>query len=205
MQASYCGLVLSGGRGSRMGGVDKGLLLWHGIPMAEHVCRLLRPFTCEVLVSCNRNQEQYGTFATRLLSDPLNDYPGPLAGILAGLRAMNSSHLLVLPCDLPAISHALMNDLKALSQQHPDRPVVVRQGVGLQPLVCVLPHSIKEAVESVWAAGERSPGRVWQQLQAVELHCAEDDPQLININYPALLAEALEPCTQNTRRTYASN
>nr|MBP8202556.1 NTP transferase domain-containing protein [Pseudomonas sp.] len=59
MQVSFSGLVLSGGRGSRMGGVDKGLVLWQGLPMAEHVCRQLTPLVAQVLVSCNRNQALY--------------------------------------------------------------------------------------------------------------------------------------------------
>lgn len=193
MQVSFSGLVLSGGRGSRMGGADKGLVLWRGTPMAEQVCRQLRPLVCEVLVSCNRNQEQYSAFATHTLGDALSDYPGPLAGIVVGLRAMRGSHLLVLPCDLPAISSTLLEDLLALSRQHPDRPVVVRQGAHLQPLVCVLPRTLKEAVEMAWDQGERSPNRLWQALQAVELPCAEDDPQLINVNSAAVLAAALTP------------
>lgn len=191
MQAIFSGLVLSGGRGSRMGGVDKGLVHWHGTPMAEHVCRQLTPLVCEVLVSCNRNQQHYATFATHILGDTLSDYPGPLAGILAGLHAMRGSHLLVVPCDLPAISRALLIDLQTLSQLHPSRPVVVRQGARLQPLVCILPQALKEAVQSAWDKGERSPNRLWQHLQAVELACAEDDPQLINVNCPAVLAAAL--------------
>ena len=205
MQVSFSGLVLSGGRGSRMGGVDKGLVLWQGLPMAEHVCRQLTPLVAHVLVSCNRNQALYSRFAVQLVADTLSDYPGPLAGILVGLQAMHSSHLLVVPCDLPAISAELLRALQALSAQHPERPVVVRQGDRLQPLVCVIPRSLTATIETAWAHGERSPNRLWQQLQAVELVCAADDPQLININSPDLLAAALTPCTQNTRRTYAGD
>jgi molybdenum cofactor guanylyltransferase len=190
MQMSFSGLVLSGGRGSRMGGADKGLVHWRGMPMAEHVCRQLSPLTCEVLLSCNRNQAQYSVFATQILGDAQSDYPGPLAGIVTGLRTMRGSHLLVLPCDLPAITSALLAGLQRLSRQYPERPVVVRQGAGLQPLVCVVPRELKEAIELAWDQGERSPNRLWQQLQAVELACAEDDPQLINVNSLDILAAA---------------
>ena len=67
---------------------------------------------------------------------------------------------------------------------------MVRQGAGLQPLVCVVPRELKEAIELAWDQGERSPNRLWQQLQAVELACAEDDPQLINVNSLDILAAA---------------
>lgn len=203
MQVSFSGLVLSGGRGSRMGGVDKGLVHWHGTSMAEQVCRRLEPLVCEVLVSCNRNQARYAAFATRVLGDTQQDYPGPLMGILQGLRALRGSHLLVVPCDLPAISTALLVGLQSLSRAHPERPVVVRQGAFLQPLVCVLPGALGKVVEAAWAAGERSPAHLWKQLQAVELPCTEDDPQLTNVNTPVVLAAALESVRHNNRSTYA--
>jgi len=111
--------------------------------------------------------------------------------------------LLVVPCDLPAISTALLVNLQSLSRANPERPVVVRQGAFLQPLVCVLPGSLCEVVEAAWAAGERSPAHLWQQLQAVELPCAEADPQLTNVNTPVVLAAALDPGRDNQRSTYA--
>ena len=69
MRERFSGLVLSGGQGRRMGGVDKGLVQWCGMPMAERVCRQLRPLVSELLVSCNRNPERYAAFCDRTLAD----------------------------------------------------------------------------------------------------------------------------------------
>lgn len=74
-------LLLAGGRGQRMGGRDKGLIEWQGLPLIAHLHRLVRPLTDDLIVSCNRNQERYAAYADRLVSDDSRDFPGPLAGI----------------------------------------------------------------------------------------------------------------------------
>lgn len=196
------GLVLSGGRGARMGGRDKGLVDWWGMPMAKRVCRQMRPLVGELMVSCNRNQARYATFCDRTLGDAQTDYPGPLAGILAGLRNLRGSHLLVAPCDLPAVDGELLGELQELAWRQPQRVVAVRQGERLQPLLCVLPRSALAQVETAWAAGERSPGRLWQRLGAEVLACAADDPRLINFNCPELLGLVGRPL-QPLGRAYA--
>lgn len=186
----FSGLVLSGGQGRRMGGADKGLLTWCGLPMAEHVCRRLRPLVAELLVSCNRNPERYQAFCDRTLADADADYPGPLAGILRGLREMRGSHLLVVPCDLPAIGAELLEALQRMALDEPQQIVAVRQGAFLQPLVCVVPRCRVAEVEQAWQAGERSPNRLWQRLGVLELLCGADDPQLANLNCPEALNAA---------------
>ena len=84
-------LVLAGGQGSRLGGIDKGLMVYHGEPVAAHLSRLLASLSNEVLISCNRNADQYQQWADRLVSDPQPDYPGPLLGILSALRVARGS------------------------------------------------------------------------------------------------------------------
>lgn len=190
MVEGFSGLVLSGGQGRRMGGADKGLLTWCGLPMAEHVCRRLRPLVAELLVSCNRNPERYQAFCDRTLADADADYPGPLAGILRGLREMRGSHLLVVPCDLPAIGAELLEALQRMALDEPQQIVAVRQGAFLQPLVCVVPRCRVAEVEQAWQAGERSPNRLWQRLGVLELLCGADDPQLANLNCPEALNAA---------------
>ena len=80
-----------------MGGRDKGLIEWQGLPLIAHLHRLVRPLTDDLIVSCNRNQERYAAYADRLVSDDSRDFPGPLAGIRAGLAVARHPWLLVLP------------------------------------------------------------------------------------------------------------
>lgn len=181
-------LLLAGGQGRRMGGADKGLLDWRGRPLVEWLADTARPLTDDLLISCNRHAERYATLADRVVRDDDPDYPGPLAGIRAGLAAMRHALLLVLPCDAPRIDAALLRELHAVAAAHPSRPVMVRRGEDWEPLYCALPVALRPAVEAAWSAGERSPRRLWQQLDAVALPCPRDDPRLANLNTPEALA-----------------
>ncbi|MBD9458603.1 molybdenum cofactor guanylyltransferase MobA [Pseudomonas sp. PDM05] len=180
-------LLLSGGRGQRMGGQDKGLLEWRGQPLIAHLHGLVRPLTDDLIISCNRNPERYAAFADQLVNDDSPDYPGPLAGIRAGLVAARHGHLLILPCDVPQIDAQLLAELRTTAQRNPRVPVMVRHGQFWEPLICILPTALRDAVEAAWHAGERSPRQIFMKLGAVGLECPTDDPRLANLNTPELL------------------
>jgi molybdenum cofactor guanylyltransferase len=99
------GLVLAGGRGSRMGGVDKGLQTFHGHHLAQVALQRLQtqeggPLS-SVMINANRNIAEYAAFGVPVFSDSLADYAGPLAGFLVGLAQCSSRYLLTVPCDSP--------------------------------------------------------------------------------------------------------
>lgn len=181
-------LLLSGGRGSRMGGRDKGLIEWEGRPMIAWLHDLVRPLTDDLIISCNRNSECYAAWADRLVADDDHEFQGPLAGIRAGLAVMRHPHLLILPCDAPVLDRALLQSLLHMAAAHPGQPVMVRRGEQWEPLFSCLPSACAPALEEAWQKGERSPRRVLLSLGAVALSCAEDDPRLANLNTPELLA-----------------
>ncbi|MBA1265566.1 molybdenum cofactor guanylyltransferase MobA [Stutzerimonas stutzeri] len=181
-------LLLAGGRGQRMGGHDKGLVVWHGKPLVAWPQRIARPLTDDLLISCNRNPEYYAPFADRLISDDESDFPGPLAGIRAGLAAARHQWLLVLPCDAPLIDEALLLQLHNAAQEAPDTPVMLRRGEQWEPLFCIIPLRLAAAIEAAWQAGERSNRRILLKLGARSLDLPEDDPRLANLNSPELLA-----------------
>ncbi|MCD7037948.1 MULTISPECIES: molybdenum cofactor guanylyltransferase MobA [Pseudomonas fluorescens group] len=180
-------LLLSGGRGQRMGGQDKGLLEWRGQPLIAHLQRLARPLTDDLIISCNRNPERYADYADQLVNDDSPDFPGPLAGIRAGLAAARHEHLLILPCDVPHIDAPLLADLRETARRNPLLPVMVRHGEFWEPLICIIPTRLRAAVEDAWHAGERSPRKIFLQLGGVGLECPADDPRLANLNTPQLL------------------
>jgi len=180
-------LLLAGGRGQRMGGQDKGLLTWRGQPLIAHVHGLVRGLTDDLIISCNRNQDRYAAYADRLVNDDSADFPGPLAGIRAGLAAARHGHLLVLPCDVPHLDARLLTDLRDTARRTPQSPVMVRHGEFWEPLICIIPTHLKNAVEQAWQAGERSPRRILLQLGGVGLECPANDPRLANLNTPELL------------------
>lgn len=180
-------LLLAGGRGQRMGGQDKGLVQWLGEPMIAHLQRKVRAMTDDLIISCNRNRERYAPFADQLVADDEGDFPGPLAGIRAGLKAARHSHLLVLPCDVPRIDTALLQNMRETAQLNSEKPLMLRHGEHWEPLLCVIPLSLSAAFEEAWNAGERSPGRVMRSLGATALQCPDNDPRLANLNTPELL------------------
>ena len=180
-------LLLAGGRGQRMGGQDKGLLIWRGQPLIAYAQRAARPLTDDLIISCNRNHEHYAAYADQLVSDGNLDFDGPLAGIRAGLAAARHSHLLVVPCDVPRVDGPLLRALLNVALEHPEQPVMVRHGEHWEPLFCVIPKAQAVAFEQAWQAGERSPRKIMLQLNARALQCADNDPRLTNFNTPQLL------------------
>ncbi|WP_338724714.1 molybdenum cofactor guanylyltransferase MobA [Pseudomonas tolaasii] len=180
-------LLLAGGRGQRMGGQDKGLLPWRGEPLIAHLHRLARPLTDDLIISCNRNHDIYAPYADQLVSDDSPDFPGPLAGIRAGLAAARHEHLLILPCDVPQIDTHLLAELRATAQRHPLLPLMVRHGEFWEPLLCIIPTRLRAEVEQAWEAGERSPRKIFMKLGGTGLVCPANDPRFINLNTPELL------------------
>lgn len=182
-------LLLAGGQGQRMGGRDKGLIEWHGEPLIQHLQRLTRPLTDDLIISCNRNQAQYAAFADRLVQDDESDFPGPYAGIRAGLAVARHDFLLVMPCDSPRLDEALLNGLRHTAAEHPGKPVMVRQGEQWEPLLCCIPTAHADVFEQHWQQGQRSPRRTMAELGAVALQCDVNDPRLANLNTPDLLTD----------------
>ncbi|MDB5946289.1 MAG: mobA [Ramlibacter sp.] len=105
------GMVLAGGRGSRMGGVDKGLQNFNGVPLALHTLMRLQPQVGEMMVNANRNLSAYEAFGAPVWPDVLADYAGPLAGFLTGLERCETPWLVTVPCDTPLFPADLVTRL----------------------------------------------------------------------------------------------
>lgn len=181
-------LLLAGGQGARVGGQDKGLLPWQGLPMIEHLHRQVRQFTDDLIISCNRNVDRYAVFADQLVVDTEAGFPGPMAGLSAGLAKARHERVLVLPCDVPAVDASLIQVMLSAQAMHADKPLIVRQGGIWEPLICVLPTSAITALVSAWAEGERSPRRVLLALEPQALDCPANDARLRNLNTLELMA-----------------
>ncbi len=107
------GLILAGGRGTRMGGVDKGLQLHLGVPLAQHALERLRPQVAALMLNANRNLPAYQAMGVPVWPDEMADFPGPLAGMLAGLMHGRTPYLVTVPCDSPNFPDDLVARLVA--------------------------------------------------------------------------------------------
>lgn len=177
-------LLLAGGRGQRMGGRDKGWVSWQGRALIEHMHQVVRPLTDDLIISCNRNQPDYRALADQLVSDPVDSYPGPLIGIIEGMKIARHTHLLVLPCDAPLIDRTLLQQLMEQAGPH---PVMLRQQGYWQPLFSLIPTSLLPLLKQQWHAGQRSPLRCLLQMQPQALDVAANDRRLSNFNEAAML------------------
>lgn len=186
---SNCSIaLLAGGRGQRMGGQDKGWVTWQGHALIEHMQRVVRPLTDDLIISCNRNHERYQHLADQLVSDPNQDFTGPLIGILSALKVARHEYLMVLPCDAPRIDQAL---LQQLYQQAGERPALFKHQGHWQPLFSIIATAQLSTLEQLWQAGERSPKHALLQLNPVAIHCAADEQRLANFNDPSVLQQPL--------------
>jgi molybdenum cofactor guanylyltransferase len=187
MTTSSCSiLLLAGGRGQRMGGQDKGLILWKQRPLIAYVHDTVKPLTDDLIISCNRNLERYQAFADQLVSDEQQDFPGPLAGVLAGLSVARHEWLLVLACDAPRIDRELIQTLLEGAESG-SSPLMVRQEGQWQPMFSLIPVALLPALRDSWDQGERSLLRALKAHDLRALDCAADDLRLTNFNTPDFL------------------
>ncbi|MEM5293607.1 molybdenum cofactor guanylyltransferase MobA [Burkholderia sp. JPY481] len=177
------GLVLAGGRGTRMGGVDKGLQPLHGEALAAHVLRRLAPQTGPLMISANRHPDIYAAlgapYRATVVADPLPDFPGPLAGMLAGLRAAGTAYLLSAPCDSPWLPADLAVRLAdALDANHADIATVTTVDThgetSLHPVFALMRTAVADDLAACLAAGERKVRAWYARHKTVEVVFADE-------------------------------
>jgi molybdopterin-guanine dinucleotide biosynthesis protein A len=145
------GVILAGGRGSRMGGVDKGLQNFNGMPLALAALMRLSPQVGQVLINANRNLSAYESFGVPVWPDVLPDYAGPLAGFLTALERCETPWLVTVPCDTPLFPLDLVERLaKAAHEQEAEIAMAAaREEDGqlrTQPVFCLLRVELLESL-----------------------------------------------------------
>ena len=158
------GLVLAGGQGTRMGGVDKGLQPFRGQPLALHTLRRLQAQTGTTLISANRHLADYAAFGVPVWPDDGYEGPlaGPLAGLLAGLAHCHTPWLLAVPCDTPFFPTDLAARLAAAAQrEQADIALAAAHDGALQPVCCLLRTTLQADLAACLQRGDRKV-RAWQ-------------------------------------------
>jgi len=158
--ADITGVILAGGRGSRMGGVDKGLQNFNGIPLALHTLLRLQAQVGEVMINANRNLGAYEAFGVPVWPDVLSDYAGPLAGFLTALERCETPWLVTVPCDTPLFPHDLVDRLaRAAHEQDAEIAMAAAReedgNVRTQPVFCLLRHDLLESLVKFTQGGGR--------------------------------------------------
>jgi molybdopterin-guanine dinucleotide biosynthesis protein A len=175
-------LILAGGRGSRMGGCDKGLIPLLGKPILDHLLARLRVPSRRILISANRNLAAYARYGSPVIQDTLGGFAGPLAGVVAGLRACKTAYMLTVPVDAPLLSPDYLTRMKRSLEQS-ERPVCVAEFEGqLEPVFCLAERGTVGDLESYLAAGHRSVHGWLEQVAARRVDFSDVPEQFINLN-----------------------
>ena len=184
-QQEITGLILAGGRGMRMGGVDKGLQTLQGKPMILHVIQRLQPQVDRIMINANQNQDRYREFNFPVCADEKNDYAGPLAGMQAGLIHCETAYMLTAPCDTPMLPTDLVTQLAtALEKSTSDIAVAntkQHDRIQRQPVFCLMKKTV---LTDLTAALERGVRKVdlWLAEKNVVDVVFDDETAFANIN-----------------------
>ena len=185
VKGDITGLILAGGRGSRMGGVDKGLQNHLGLPLAMHALMRLAPQVGHVMINANRNLGAYDAFGVPVWPDALPDYPGPLAGFLAGLEHCETGYLVTVPCDTPDFPEDLVARL-AEGLQAGEAEIAMAatrgaDGVQVQPVFCLMKTTVMESLVRFTQSGQRKIDRWTAQHRCVDVPF-DDEHAFFNAN-----------------------
>ncbi len=179
-QHELTGLILAGGQGRRMGGVDKGLVPFAGRPLVAHVRERLAGRVAEVLINANRSLAAYGEFADRVVEDAEGGYQGPLMGIYSGLRAATTPWLVVVPCDTPALPEDLVARLVAgLGEAD---IAVACDGERLHPVVALIRTALADDLGAALAGGERKIDRWYARHAWCRVDVSDCPAAFANLN-----------------------
>jgi molybdopterin-guanine dinucleotide biosynthesis protein A len=183
------GLILAGGRGTRMGQVQKGLQLLHGKPMLNHVLRRLQPQVGEIIINANQDLELYSAYGHPVVSDKFSDYAGPLAGLHTGLLQCKTPYLVSAPCDSPFLPENLVENLaQALIQNQAQLAVVTALDsesepaqMRAQPVFSLMESGIASDLQAFLENGGRKITAWHANLRVVEVPF-ENTASFRNIN-----------------------
>ena len=179
------GLILAGGRGSRMGGVDKGLQPFRGEPMVLHAILRLQPQVGALMINANQNIDVYQGFGLPVWADQLSGFEGPLAGLQTGLSHCPTDYLVTAPCDSPFLPTDLVARLsEALTARGAELAVAVTgEGENRQPhpVFCLMKTSLLPHLTAFLQEGGRKIERWYGALHFVEVRF-DDEAAFRNIN-----------------------
>lgn len=188
-------VILAGGRATRMGGGDKPLKTVQGVPILSHVIARVARKGRSLVLNANGDPGRFAAFGLPVIADSQSDFPGPLAGILAGLDWAAglglSGDVLSVPGDCPFIPHDLAEKLDA-ARVAANRPLACAGSGGwTHPVIGLWPVAIREELRTALAGGERKIDRFTARFGCATAEWpAEPFDPFFNVNTPEEWAEA---------------
>jgi len=178
------GVILAGGRATRMGGVDKGLVQIGGRPMIAWVVDTLRSQVADVLINANRNHDSYRGFGCDVVDDGDSEFRGPLAGMVSGMRAARTPYIAVVPCDSPLLHGSLVQRLHDAARASGAPIAAAHDGGRLQPVFALLSCELLDDLAGYLDDGERKIDRWYARHGYESVDFSDVAESFANINAP---------------------
>ena len=186
------GIVLAGGQGRRMGGLDKGWVELAGEPMIAHVLRRLAPQVADILINANQNLDRYRALGHPVFADTVGGFAGPLAGLHAGMTHATSELVVTVPCDSPFLPSDLVDRLHAGLVGQRAQLAVAKTFDQPHPVFALARRSVLPSLAAFLERGGRKIDTWYAALKVVEVGFDDEADAFRNINTTGELAAAAE-------------
>ena len=180
--ADITGIVLAGGQGRRMGGVDKGLVELDGRPLCEHVIGRLAPQVGPLVINANQNLARYAAFGHPVVNDAVGGFAGPLAGLHAGMTRAETAFVLTVPCDSPFLPLDLVSRLASGLRAHDAQLAAAKTFDQPHPVFALVRRDVLAHLASFLEAGGRKIDAWYATLAFVEVPFDDEADAFRNIN-----------------------
>jgi molybdenum cofactor guanylyltransferase len=175
-------LILAGGRGSRMGSVDKGLQLFVNKPMVAHVLERLTPQADEIIINANRSINEYAAFGHRVIADAIDGFAGPLAGLHVGMTHATTPLIVTAPCDSPFLPLDLVARLLLAMEKENADLAVAKTYDQVHPVFCLVKREREPHLRAFLETGQRKIDKWYATLKVVEVQFDDQEAAFTNIN-----------------------
>lgn len=169
----FSAIILSGGRATRMGGVDKGLVKLHGKPLIAHVISRLAPQVDELFINANRELDQYQNFGYPVLADETQNFLGPLAGFQLALKNAKHDYVCIVPCDSPFLPENLVQKLFAALKENHAEIAVASSDQNSHPVFCLCKKNVLPSLEAFIGSGQGKVSAWQKSLRYIEVDFTE--------------------------------
>ncbi len=179
-------IILAGGKGSRLAGQDKGLVLYKGKTLIHQVIERISPQVDHIVINANRNKTRYARYGYPIISDEMNDFQGPLAGFASAMKKVTTDYIITLPCDGPSVALDLVSKMLATlnttNTYTPKHIVVAHDGERIQPMHALIPITLIDSLETFLQKGDRKISLWYAQQDVLLVDFSEQADSFFNIN-----------------------
>ena len=178
-------VILAGGKGRRLEGQDKGLVIYKGKALIQHVIERIQSQVGMIVINANRNQETYASYGYPIISDEMSDFQGPLAGFASAMKSVKTNYIVTLPCDGPSLPLDLVSRMlsKLNNYTAPSNCIAVaHDGERIQPVHALIPVALITSLEKFLANGDRKVDLWYAKHKLVQVDFSDQPNAFFNIN-----------------------